>query len=91
MVVFWGCLDSQTNSATVYGMNNLEKVVSKTFRSAAGLRAWFAYYIYRHARSIDVRILPAEKRPFYFASKITASISLRFTNIRTPAPTSPFF
>jgi hypothetical protein len=36
------CLDSQTNSATVYWMNNLEKVVSKTFRSAAGLRAWLA-------------------------------------------------
>jgi hypothetical protein len=36
------CLDSQTNSATVYWMNGLEKVVSKTFRSAAGLRAWFA-------------------------------------------------
>ena len=35
------CLDSQTNSATVYWMNSLEKVVSKTFRSAAGLRAWF--------------------------------------------------
>jgi hypothetical protein len=36
------CLDSRTNSATVYWMNNLEKVVSKTFRSAAVLRAWFA-------------------------------------------------
>ena len=36
------CLDSQTNSATVYWMNDLEKVVSKTFRSASGLRAWFA-------------------------------------------------
>ena len=36
------CLDSQTNSATLYWMNSSEKVVSKTFRSAAGLRAWFA-------------------------------------------------
>lgn len=36
------CLDTQTNSATLYWMNSAEKVVSKTFRSAAGLRAWFA-------------------------------------------------
>jgi hypothetical protein len=36
------CLDTQTNSATIYWMNSSEKVVSKTFRSAAGLRAWFA-------------------------------------------------
>jgi len=36
------CLDAQTNSATLYWMNSSEKVVSKTFRSAAGLRAWFS-------------------------------------------------
>ena len=42
------CLDSQTNSATVYWMNSLEKVVSKTFRSAAALRAWLALDPYAH-------------------------------------------
>ena len=35
-------LDTQTNSATIYWMNSSEKVVSKTFRSVAGLRAWFS-------------------------------------------------
>lgn len=36
------CLDSITNSATVYWMSSLGKVDSKTFRTAAGLQEWFA-------------------------------------------------
>ena len=41
------CLDSQTDSATVYWMNSLEKVVSKTFRAAAR-RVWLALDPYAH-------------------------------------------
>jgi hypothetical protein len=36
------CMDSLTNSATVYWMNVRGKIDSKTFRSAATLQEWFA-------------------------------------------------
>lgn len=36
------CMDSVTNSATVYWMTPLEKVVSKTFRTAPELKEWLA-------------------------------------------------
>ena len=36
------CMDSTTNSATVYWMNVGGKVDSKTFREAATLQEWFA-------------------------------------------------
>jgi hypothetical protein len=36
------CMDSLTASATVYWMNNLGKVESKTFRAASLLREWLA-------------------------------------------------
>jgi hypothetical protein len=36
------CIDSQSNSLTVYWMNGVGKIDSKTFRSASGLQQWFA-------------------------------------------------
>ena len=36
------CIDSQSNSLTVYWMNLVGKVDSKTFRSASGLQQWLA-------------------------------------------------
>jgi hypothetical protein len=36
------CIDSLTNSATVYWMTALGKFDSKTFRGVSNLRAWFA-------------------------------------------------
>ena len=36
------CIDSTLKSATVYWMNVLGKIDSKTFRTAAGLQEWFA-------------------------------------------------
>ena len=36
------CMDSVTNSVTVYWTTSLGKVESKTFRTAAGLREWLA-------------------------------------------------
>ena len=36
------CMDSVTNSVTVYWTTSLGKVDSKTFRSASGLQEWFA-------------------------------------------------
>lgn len=35
------CIDSLTNSATVYWMSAPGKFCSKTFRGASNLRAWF--------------------------------------------------
>jgi hypothetical protein len=35
------CIDSMTDSATVYWMSALEKVNSKTFRGVSALRQWF--------------------------------------------------
>ncbi len=34
------CVDSVTNSVTVYWMTSLGKAESQTFRSTAGLREW---------------------------------------------------
>lgn len=36
------CIDSQSNIMTVYWMNPVGKVDSKTFRSASSLQQWFA-------------------------------------------------
>jgi hypothetical protein len=36
------CLDTITNSATVYWKSGPEKIDSKTFRTASELREWFA-------------------------------------------------
>ena len=36
------CMDSATNSVTVYWMNDGGKIDSKTFREVATLQAWFA-------------------------------------------------
>jgi hypothetical protein len=36
------CMDSTTNSVTVYWMNDRGKIDSKTFREAATLQEWFA-------------------------------------------------
>jgi hypothetical protein len=36
------CMDSVTNSVTVYWMTPLEKVVSRTFRTASELKEWLA-------------------------------------------------
>jgi hypothetical protein len=36
------CIDSQANILTVYWMNPVGKVDSKTFRSASSLQQWFA-------------------------------------------------
>jgi hypothetical protein len=36
------CMDSATNSVTVYWMNDRERIDSKTFRDVATLQAWFA-------------------------------------------------
>ncbi|MGB9432615.1 MAG: hypothetical protein WBQ89_10265 [Candidatus Acidiferrum sp.] len=36
------CVDSVTNSVTVYWMTSLGKAESKTFRTTAGLREWLA-------------------------------------------------
>lgn len=36
------CMDSLTNSVTVYWMTHLGKVASKTFRAADGLKEWLA-------------------------------------------------
>jgi hypothetical protein len=38
------CMDSLTNSATIYWMNDRGKVDSKTFRSAATFQEWFALH-----------------------------------------------
>ncbi len=36
------CIDTQSNSLTVYWMNGVGKVDSETFRSASSLQQWFA-------------------------------------------------
>jgi len=36
------CIDSLTNSSTVYWMTALGKIDSKTFRNATSLQEWFA-------------------------------------------------
>jgi hypothetical protein len=38
------CIDSETNSLTVYWMTALGKIVSKTFRSVSSLQEWFALH-----------------------------------------------
>jgi len=39
------CMDSMTNSATVYWTSNTGKPDSKTFRTASDLRDWFAFVL----------------------------------------------
>jgi hypothetical protein len=38
------CIDSETNSLTVYWMTALGKIVAKTFRSVSSLQEWFALH-----------------------------------------------